>query len=331
MFNFLASKFIKNYRDHSRTDVRLKLISLSSIIGIVINLILVVFKLVVGYTTNSSAIVNDGFNNLSDTVVSIMALVGSKVSQKPADKEHPFGHGRSESLISLLVSILIMYVGAQLFINALHHYASDNVTNFSTIAIIILIFSIITKLYIYFLNKRLYKQLDSDLNFGVMTDARNDILATSGIIIGAMVEKYFGIKVDALMGVILAGFVFMPGLDLFKQSAGYLLGERVDPEIEKRVGDIILANDFIIGYHSLHIHEYGKGNLDGSVDVEIAENLSLLVAHKIITDIQRKIKREIGLNLSIHMDPTYSLIMSDRVEAEIKKIELQARNDYEDF
>lgn len=331
MFNFLASKFIKNYSDHSRTDVRLKLISLSSIIGIVINLILVVFKLVVGYTTNSSAIVNDGFNNLSDTVVSIMALVGSKVSQKPADKEHPYGHGRSESLISLLVGVLIMYVGAQLFINALHHYASDNVTNFSTIAIIILIFSIITKFYIYFLNKRLYKQLDSDLNFGVMVDARNDILATSGIILGAMVEKYLGVKVDALMGVILAGFVFMPGLDLFKQSAGYLLGERVDPEIEKRVGDIILANDFIIGYHSLHIHEYGKGNLDGSVDVEIAENLSLLVAHKIITDIQRKIKKEIGLNLSIHMDPTYSLIMSDRVEAEIKKIELQARNDYEDF
>lgn len=311
--------------------MRLKLISLSSIIGIVINLILVVFKLVVGYTTNSSAIVNDGFNNLSDTVVSIMALVGSKVSQKPADKEHPYGHGRSESLISLLVGVLIMYVGAQLFINALHHYASDNVTNFSTIAIIILIFSIITKFYIYFLNKRLYKQLDSDLNFGVMVDARNDILATSGIILGAMVEKYLGVKVDALMGVILAGFVFMPGLDLFKQSAGYLLGERVDPEIEKRVGDIILANDFIIGYHSLHIHEYGKGNLDGSVDVEIAENLPLLVAHKIITDIQRKIKREIGLNLSIHMDPTYSLIMNDRVEAEIKKIELQARNDYEDF
>lgn len=331
MFNFFASKFINNYKDYNKPDVRLKLISLSSIIGIVINLILVVFKLVVGYTTNSSAIVNDGFNNLSDTVVSIMALVGSKVSQKPADKEHPYGHGRSESLISLLVGVLIMYVGAQLFINALHHYASDNVTNFSTIAIIILIFSIITKFYIYFLNKRLYKQLDSDLNFGVMVDARNDILATSGIILGAMVEKYLGVKVDALMGVILAGFVFMPGLDLFKQSAGYLLGERVDPEIEKRVGDIILANDFIIGYHSLHIHEYGKGNLDGSVDVEIAENLSLLVAHKIITDIQRKIKREIGLNLSIHMDPTYSLIMSDRVEAEIKKIELQARNDYEDF
>ncbi|WP_394011606.1 cation diffusion facilitator family transporter [Anaerococcus cruorum] len=331
MFNFLASKFIKNYKNHSNPSVRLKLISLSSIIGIVINLILVIFKLLVGYSTNSSAIINDGFNNLSDTVVSIMALVGSKVSQKPADKDHPYGHGRSESLISLLVGILIMYVGAQLFINALQHYANDSVTDFSTIAIIVLSFSILTKVYIYFLNKKLYKDLDSDLNFGVMADARNDILATLGIIIGALFEKYLGIKVDAIMGAILAVFVFMPGLDLFKQSAAYLLGERVDPEIEKRVGNIILANDFIIGYHNLHLHEYGKGNLDGSVDVEIAENLSLLVAHKIVTDIQREIKKEIGLDLSIHMDPTYSLIMNDRVEAEIKKIELQARNDYEDF
>ena len=164
-----------------------------------------------------------------------------------------------------------------------------------------------------------------------MADARNNILATTGIILGALLEKYFNLKVDALMGVILACFVFKPGLDLFKQSSAYLLGQRVDPEIEKKVGKIILANDFIIGYHSLQIHEYGKGHLEGSVDVEIAENLSLLVAHKIVTDIQRKIKDETELNLSIHMDPTYSLIMSDRVEAEIEKIEMQAKNDYEDF
>lgn len=331
MFNFLAKKFIKDYKNYDTPEVRLELISLSSIVGIVINLILVIFKLIVGFSTNSSAIVNDGFNNLSDTIVSIMALVGSKVSQKPADKEHPFGHGRSESLISLLVGILIMYVGAKLFINALNHYAGDNQTNFTAIAIIVLVLSIVAKFYIYFLNRKLYRNLESDLNFGVMADARNDILATTGIILGALLEKYFNLKVDALMGVILACFVFKPGLDLFKQSSAYLLGQRVDPEIEKKVGKIILANDFIIGYHSLQIHEYGKGHLKGSVDVEIAENLSLLVAHKIVTDIQRKIKDETGLNLSIHMDPTYSLIMSDRVEAEIEKIETQAKNDYEDF
>lgn len=331
MFNFFASKFIDDYKNYNKSYIRLKLISLSSIIGIVINIILVIFKLIVGFSTNSAAIINDGFNNLSDSVVSIMALVGSKVSQKPADKEHPFGHGRGESLISLLVSIVIMYVGFRLFINALHHYADDEQTVFTPIAIIVLVMSILAKVYIYILNRKLYRKLDSDLNFGVMADARNDILATAGIIMAAIIENSFNIKIDAIMGLILAAFVFKPGFDLFGQSAAYLIGQRVDPDIEKRVGDIILENDFIIGYHSLHIHEYGKGHLDGSVDIEIAENLSLFVAHKIVTDIQRKIKDEIGLDLTIHMDPTYSLIMTDRVIDEIKKIEIQAKNDYEDF
>ena len=208
MFNFFASKFIKDYKNIENPYTRLKLISLSSTIAIIINIILVIFKLSVGYASNSSAIVNDGFNNLSDTVVSLMALFGSKLSQKPADKEHPFGHGRSESIISLLVGILIMYVGAKLFINALHHYALEDQTEFNLIAIVVLILSIVAKFYIYFLNKRLYNQLDSDLNFGVMVDARNDILATTGIIIGAILESKFNIRVDALMGLILACFVF---------------------------------------------------------------------------------------------------------------------------
>ena len=331
MFNLLASKFIENYKDYENPNIRLKLISLSSTIAIIINIVLVIFKLSVGYSSNSAAIVNDGYNNLSDTVVSLMALLGSKLSQKPADKEHPFGHGRSESIISLLVGILIMYVGAKLFVNALNHYAGENQTSFDFLAILVLVFSVLAKFYIYFLNRRLYKDLDSDLNFGVMADARNDILATSGIIIGAFIETKFGIKIDALMGIILAGFVFKPGLDLFKESTGYLIGQRVDPEIEEKVGKIILDNEFIVGYHDLHIHQYGKGILDGSVDVEIAENLSLLVSHRLITNIQQKIKEEIGLNLSIHMDPTYTMLINDDIDRQIKQLEKQAKHDYEDF
>lgn len=331
MFNFFASKFIKDYKNYENPNTRLKLISLSSTIAIVINIILVIFKLIVGYGSNSAAIVNDGFNNLSDTVVSLMALFGSRLSQKPADKEHPFGHGRSESLISLLVGILIMYVGAKLFINALHHYASESRTSFDLTAICVLVFSIIAKFYIYFLNRRLYNQLDSDLNFGVMADARNDILATSGIILAAIIENNFNFKVDALMGLLLAGFVFKPGLDLFKDSVAYLLGQRVNPEIEEKVGKIIMESDFIVGYHNLHIHEYGKGHLEGSVDVEIAENLSLLVAHRLITNIQQKVKSEVGMNLSIHMDPTYTILIDDDINKKIKHLEKQAKNDYEDF
>lgn len=133
------------------------------------------------------------------------------------------------------------------------------------------------------------------------------------------------------MGIILALFVLKPGIDLFIQTSNYLIGQRVDLEIEEEVGKIIMDNDFIIGFHNLAIHEYGKGHLEGSVDVEIAENLSLLVAHQIITDIQKKIQKEVGVNLSIHLDPTYSIIKDKDIEGKIEKIEKQAKNEYEDF
>lgn len=331
MFDFFAKRFVKDYKNHSNPKVRLKLISLSSIIAIAINIILVITKLTAGFIIKSNAVINDGFNNLSDTLVSLMALIGSKISQKPADKEHPWGHGRFESLITLFVSMLIIYVGINLLISAVKSIGSELIVKFTPVTLAILILSNLFKIYIYILNRSLYKSLDSDLNYGVMIDARNDILATTGIIIGAIIQNIFRVNVDAYMGIILALFVLKPGIDLFIQTSNYLIGQRVDQEIEEEVGKIIMDNDFIIGYHNLTIHEYGKGHLEGSVDVEIAENLSLLVAHQIITDIQKKIQKEVGVNLSIHMDPTYSIIKDKDIEEKIEKIEKQAKNEYEDF
>lgn len=331
MFDFFAKRFVKDYKNHSNPKVRLKLISLSSIIAIAINIILVITKLTAGFIIKSNAVINDGFNNLSDTLVSLMALIGSKISQKPADKEHPWGHGRFESLITLFVSMLIIYVGINLLISAVKSIGSELIVKFTPVTLAILILSNLFKIYIYILNRSLYKSLDSDLNYGVMIDARNDILATTGIIIGAIIQNIFRVNVDAYMGIILALFVLKPGIDLFIQTSNYLIGQRVDLEIEEEVGKIIMDNDFIIGYHNLAIHEYGKGHLEGSVDVEIAENLSLLVAHQIITDIQKNIQKEVGVNLSIHMDPTYSIIKDKDIEEKIEKIEKQAKNEYEDF
>ena len=149
MFDSLARIFVKDYKNYQNPKVRLKLISLSSIIGIVINLILVLGKLIVGYSTNSTAIINDGFNNLADSLVSFMAFVGSKISQKPADEEHPHGHGRSEGIITLLVSIVIMYVGFNLFNKSLHEFKTTEAVVISNLAILILIVSVLFKLYIY--------------------------------------------------------------------------------------------------------------------------------------------------------------------------------------
>lgn len=288
-------------------------------------------KLIVGYASNSTAIINDGFNNLADSVVALMAYIGSKLSKKPADREHPHGHGRSEAMLTLLVGILIIYVGVNLFINSISHFRDEPNINITAITIGVLIVSILAKVYIYKLNRGLFRKLDSDLNLGVMVDARNDIIMTSLIIVGALIQKYVSFNLDASIGVFLAVIIIIPGFSLFRESASYLLGRSVSNELIQQIGDILLDSNFIVGYHNLEIHDYGKGHVDGSVDVEIAENISLLVAHYIITEKQQRIWDEAGVKVSIHMDPTYTLILDDDLETKIKKLERKARDEYKDF
>lgn len=308
MFNFLARKFIKKTQSEDDFTYRLSLISLSSIIGIIINVLLFAMKISLGFVINSQAIINDAFNNLSDSVVSLMALLGSNISRKPADKEHPFGHGRSEYVISLLVSILIIYVGITLFINSVKSFGKDSFSSLSVISVIILLVSISFKIYIYILNRSLYKKLDSDLNLGVMLDARNDIISTSAIIITGLLQKYVNFNLDAIMGVVISFFVLQPGLEMFKDTVEILLGKRVDSSIENEISQIIMAEELIEGFHDLQIHEYGKGRLAGSVHVEVPANLTVEKVHNAIDKVENKILSKTGVEITIHMDPTYCLI-----------------------
>lgn len=308
MFNFLARKFIRKTQSEDEFTHRLSLISLSSIVGIIINILLFAMKVALGFLINSQAIINDAFNNLSDSVVSLMALLGSNISKKPADKEHPFGHGRSEYVISLLVSILIIYVGITLFINSVKSFGKDSFSSLSVISVIILLVSIAFKIYIYILNRSLYKKLDSDLNLGVMLDARNDMISTSAIIITGLLQKYVNFNLDAIMGIVISFFVFQPGLEMFKDTVEILLGKRVDSSIENEISQIIMAEELIEGFHDLQIHEYGKGRRAGSVHVEVPANLTVENVHNAIDKVEKKILSKTGVEITIHMDPTYCLI-----------------------
>lgn len=308
MFEFLSRKFIKKSTNMDDFAYRLSLISLSSSIGIVINVLLFIMKVSLGFVIHSQAIINDAFNNLSDSVVSLMALFGSNISKKPADKEHPFGHGRSEYVISLLVSIVIMYVGFTLFVNSVKSFSDNSFDGLSLLTLVILLLSNAFKVYIYLLNKKLYKSLDSELNLGVMLDARNDIIATSAILVGSILQAYVSFNVDAIMGIIISFFVFYPGLEMFKDTTAVLLGKRVDGEIEKKIDQIIMESDLAIGYHDLQIHEYGKGRMAGSVHVEVPANLTVEVVHRQIDKIESEIYTNTKVEITIHMDPTYCVI-----------------------
>ena len=308
MFEFLSRKFIKKSYDMDQFTYRLSLISLSSSIGIAVNVLLFIMKAILGFVIHSQAIINDAFNNLSDSVVSLMALLGSNISKKPADKEHPFGHGRSEYVISLLVSIIIMYVGFTLFVNSVKSFSDNNFDGISLLTLVILLLSNAFKVYIYLLNKKLYKDLDSELNLGVMLDARNDIIATSAILVGSILQAYVSFNIDAIMGIIISFFVFYPGLEMFKDTTAVLLGKRVDSKIESKIDEIIMTSDLAIGYHDLQIHEYGKGRMAGSVHVEVPANLTVEKVHREIDKIEREIYKKTKVKITIHMDPTYCVI-----------------------
>ena len=308
MFESLSRKFIKKTINVGDFAYRLSLISLSSSMGIAINVLLFIMKVSLGFVIHSQAIINDAFNNLSDSVVSLMALFGSNISKKPADKEHPFGHGRSEYVISLLVSIVIMYVGFTLFVNSVKSFSDNSFDGLSLLTLVILLLSNAFKVYIYLLNKKLYKSLDSELNLGVMLDARNDIIATSAILVGSIIQSYVSFNVDAIMGIIISFFVFYPGLEMFKDTTAVLLGKRVDSEIEKKIDQIIMESDLAIGYHDLQIHEYGKGRMAGSVHVEVPANLTVEVVHRQIDKIESEIYARTKVEITIHMDPTYCVI-----------------------
>lgn len=308
MFELLAKKFIKASAKKDEFTYRLSIISLSSSIGIAINILLFAMKAGIGFVIHSQAIVNDAFNNLSDSVVSLMALLGSNISKKPADKEHPFGHGRGEYVISLLVSIIIMYVGFMLFINSVKSFGEERFEGLTMLSLGILLVSNAFKVYIYLLNKSLYKKFDSELNLGVMLDARNDILATSAIIIGDFIQNFLSFNVDALMGIVISFFVFHPGLEMFKDTIAILLGKRIDIDIEKEIDEIIMSCDLIKGYHDMQIHEYGKGRMAGSVHVEVPSNLTVEVVHKAIDKVEKEIIKKTGVEITLHMDPTYCVV-----------------------
>lgn len=326
MFEILAKRFVKDYKSTEKQSVRLKLISLSGLVGVLINIFLFLIKISIGIIASSSAVMGDAFNNMSDALTSLITLVGAKASSKPADSNHPYGHGRSEYIASFLVSILIMFVGFLLFTSSIESFYKGNLPKLSKLSIIILVISLGFKFYIYFLNKNLDKKLDSKLNYAVMIDARNDILSTISIIFAVIIQKYISFNLDALLGIILSIIVFKPGLDLFIDTIDKLLGKGISEDLHKKIEEIILSGDFVHGYHDLKIHEYGRGKLVGSCDVEVPSNISVGIMHQAVTNIELRLLNELNISITIHMDPTYCLIENEENKKIIEKLRKSVKN-----
>ncbi|MCI5839858.1 MAG: cation diffusion facilitator family transporter [Peptoniphilaceae bacterium] len=307
MFNFIASHFVKNYKDYEDPDVRKNLISMSGIFTMAINILLFLIKIIIGVFSNSVSVISDAFNNLSDVMSNLIAIIGSILSGRPADYEHPFGHGRYETISSFIISLIIMFLGFEMIKTSILNMIKGEISEISNIAILILIFSLLFKIYIYRLNEKLYNKLKSTINEAVAIDARNDLFATISIIFAIIMQKFINFNFDALMGILVSFIVFKGGVELFLETLNTLLGKRVDDSVIEEISEIILKGDYVKGFHDLQIHSYGHGVMIGSVDVEIAGDITVEIGHRSVNNIEKEIKNKTGVKLTIHMDPTYNI------------------------
>lgn len=306
MLNYLIDKFIKS-RDFNDVKNREKLVILTGVMGLSINLLIFLLKIIIGFMSNSVAIISDAINNLSDSMSSLVTIVGTKIAAKPADKEHPYGHGRTEYIASLIVGIFIILVGFELLKTSIENIFNPKVLEISTYMAVILVISILLKLYMYFYNIQAYKMSGSTLNKMVSVDSMNDVLATSLVLVSVIVGKIFNINIDPYVGIFISIVVLKSGIEIFLEIGNKLMGKEIPQETIEEMTEIILEGKYIKGVHQIEIHEYGRRKLYGSCHVEVPANIDTYTMHKILHQVEMKVYKEMEITLSIHADPNYLL------------------------
>ena len=306
MTSFLIKTFIKDSNKINDPIVRKRYGTLSSIVGILCNILLFTAKYIIGSLANSISIVSDAFNNLSDCAGCLVTLLGYKMASKPADRDHPFGHGRIEYLTALFLSVIIMFVGAELLRGSVSKIIEPEEIKFSIAAVTGLVLSIGIKLWMSFFNGRLGKKINSTVLNATAKDSRNDVLATSAALIALIASLFTDLPLDGIMGIFVSAFIIKTGFDIARETVDELLGNPADKEVVKKIKFFVLENKRILGIHDLVIHNYGPGNLIGSCHVEVDHRESLMEIHDVVDGIERQIETEMGIRMTIHTDPVES-------------------------
>ena len=303
MRTILIKIFIRDSENIHNPQVRTAYGTLGSITGIVTNILLAVLKYVAGIISGSISVTADAINNLSDAGASIISLIGVKLSAKPADKGHPYGHGRVEYISALAVAFLVLLMGIELFKSSVDKIINPVPVKFSIISLCILIFSIFAKLWLGFFNKKLGKKINSAPMMAVMKDCFSDCLATSVAAVAIIVSAFSDISIDGYLGIIVACFIFVAGFNILKDTMADLLGKPAEKEFVDEIMNKILSYDKVVGVHDMIIHDYGPGRKFASAHAEVPSNENIMEIHDIIDLIERDILNEYGMIISIHMDP----------------------------
>lgn len=334
MTKLLLRLFVKDYKNKDKPRVRSGIGKLSGAVGIGCNLVLFALKLLVGTISGSVSITADAMNNLSDATSAIVTLVGFKLAEKPADDDHPYGHARYEYLSGLAVAAMIIVIGFELAKTSVEKIFQPAAVEFTLPVAVVLLGSILVKLWLSLFNSSLGKYIDSSALLATAADSRNDVLATAAVLAAALVEWLTNWRIDGFMGLGVALFILYSGAMLAKETISPLLGETASPQLRELIVGIVSSEPKVLGYHDLMVHDYGPGQRFASMHVEMDQKEDPLLCHELIDNLERRCLQEHNVHLVIHYDPVVTGDEEmDRLKAVVEQVlrEMDSQISIHDF
>lgn len=316
MTKLLTKLFVKNSNEIDNPDVRAGYGNMSGAVGIFLNLCLFGAKFIAGIFSASVSVIADAFNNLSDAGSSVVTFLGFKLAGRPADKEHPFGHGRYEYVAGLGISVVILLMGIELIKSSAEKIVKpESDTEINVLSLCILVISVAVKLWMFFFNKSLYKKINSSALRATALDSLTDCIATTVVIMGLGISYYTEINIDGWLGIAVAIFIIFTGISTFRESLSPLLGNAPDAEFVDGIRETVLNDEMVVGIHDLIVHDYGPGRRIISLHAEVPCDQDIIKAHDAIDLVEKTLERKYNCLATIHMDP---IALNDRYVNELK-------------
>lgn len=303
MTDFLL-KLARGEKDkYTDKEIRLRIGYMASILGIVVNIVLSIAKLIIGFMISSIGVIADGFNNIMDSTSSVITLVGFKLSSMPPDKEHPYGHGRLEYISALIVAFLVMLVGFQFIMSSAEKIKNPTPVKFQLIPFLILLSSILFKIWLSIFNKRVGDEINSKSLKASGIDAMGDVLTTSVVVVSIVLSQFTRLPIDGIIGVVVSLLIIYAGYNLAKETISPLIGEAPSKDLIRSINKEVMSYDYITGVHDLVIHNYGENKTMATIDAEFPANIDIMKVHEEITKAEREIGAKYNLTLVISMEP----------------------------
>jgi len=316
MISFLVRMFVKDSDNLNDLMVRIRYGKFASIVGMICNIVLFAGKISVGLLSKSIAIISDSFNNLSDAATCFINLFGFFLSGKPADRDHPFGHGRIEYITGLIMSFLIVSIGFEFLRTSIDRIIHPTDLLFSPVVVGVLLGSIVVKAWMFFFYRRIGRRIGSQTIIAASVDSYSDIAVTLVTLISLIISVYFKITIDGYVGVGVSIFVLYAGYNVAKDALSPLLGNEPDPTVVENLKELLTADHNVLGVHDVIVHDYGPGRMIASAHVEVSSSSNFMEIHDVVDLIEKRISDQMHIPITIHMDP---IDMDDSSTKEIRK------------